>query len=262
MERPDGTDYAAANSSTANSGDPCLQMLLQMLLGDQLEFDYENPWVNEFIDSFIPTTPPFLDPTHIDDGGLTDLSEDTFNGVMLAYTGIGLVDSSIGAVSSYLDASLNESLGFDIRFGPENLGSAADSLTAQPYGELTGTLLDGFQANHLNQDAAFSSIIPRDEGLAVALEGNAFTDVGTPHYDFHQSLEEFWEQYRTGNLSGTRPTSGDYGQALQQALEAAGYSSDEASILGAQAAAQRAASGLTDTDLIPRVPGRINQRQP
>ena len=140
MEGSGGADYAAANSSAANSGDPCLQMLLQMLLGDQLEFDYENPWVNEFIDSFIPTTPPFLDPTHIDDGGLTDLSEDTFNGVMLAYTGIGLVDSSIGAVSSYLDASLNESLGFDIRFGPENLGSVPGITTLRLPATMTGEL--------------------------------------------------------------------------------------------------------------------------
>src|SRR5690606_29550214 len=58
------------------------------------------------------------------------------------------------------------------------------------YGDLASELRGtGQQANHLNQNAAFKSIIPEEEGLSHALRGNAFTEPGTPHFEFHRSLE-------------------------------------------------------------------------
>jgi hypothetical protein len=136
-------------------------------------------------------------------------------------------------------------------------------VTAVPYGDLSGTLPEGFQANHLNQNAAFGSVISQDEGLAVGMRGNAITEPGTPHFSFHQSLERFWDQYRPNRtLFGSVPTNAEYGQALQNALQAAGYSPPQAADLAAQAAAQRAAYGLPETAPVPRVPGRLNQVQP
>lgn len=44
------------------------------------------------------------------------------------------------------------------------------------------------------------------------------------------------------------PTNADYGQALQQALQAGGYSPARASDLASQAEEQRATFGLSDTD--------------
>ncbi|MDW8196010.1 MAG: hypothetical protein RMJ56_00250, partial [Gemmataceae bacterium] len=144
------------------------------------------------------------------------------------------------------------------------LGAAPSSPRTAGYGvlksELEGT---GLQANHLNQNAAFRGVIPENEGLAVALRGNAITDVSSPHYNFHRSLEQFWDQYRPdGALFNTRPTNAQYGQALQRALEADGFSPAQAADLAAQAAGQRAAYGLSETGLVPRIPGRLNQKPP
>ena len=146
---------------------------------------------------------------------------------------------------------------------------AAENITAVPYGDLSGTLPEGFQANHLNQNAAFeldqagNEVIPQEEGLAIGMQGNAITEPGTPHYNFHQSLEQFWNQYRrSGAFFQLRPTNAEYGQALQQALQSAGYSSSQAADLTAQAAAQRTAYGLGEFDLVPRIPRQINQVQP
>ena len=72
-------------------------------------------------------------------------------------------------------------------------------------------------------------------------------------------MERFWEQYRTGPLRGQRPTNAQYGQALEEALQAGGFSQVEAQALAAEAAAQRAAFGLQPGDLVPQIPGRLNQ---
>jgi len=126
--------------------------------------------------------------------------------------------------------------------------------------ELRGT---GHQANHLNQNAAYKPIIHQDEGLSHHLSGDAFTQPGTPHFEFHRSLEGFWNQYRpNGSLFGQRPTNAQYGLALRQALEAAGVSTVQAAELAAQAAIQRRALGLLDDALVPRIPRRLPQRRP
>jgi RHS repeat-associated protein len=144
--------------------------------------------------------------------------------------------------------------------GSSSGGESSRPVTA-PYGdladELTGT---GEQANHLNQNAVYKSIIPESEGLANGMRGNAFTERGSPHYKFHRSLEEFWNQYRSdGPLAGTRPTNAQYGHALQQALEAGGYSPADAADIAARAAAQRSAYGLSESAPVPRIPGPIYQ---
>jgi hypothetical protein len=121
---------------------------------------------------------------------------------------------------------------------------------------MTGTLPRGVQANHLNQFAAYRSTIRRNDGLAVAMRGDALNEAGTPHYLFHQSLETFWDRYR-----GTtqKPTNAEYDVALHQALRDAGFSEDDAAHLVAHARNERTRHGLSQSNEVPRVPGRMPQ---
>jgi len=134
----------------------------------------------------------------------------------------------------------------------------------QSYGDMAGTLEPGFQANHLNQNAAFRDVIPRDEGVVVAMRGNAFTEPGTPHYEFHRSLEQFWDQFRPpgGARIGELPTNAEYGAALQNALHAGSVSPSEAARLADAARAHRVVYGLTDDLPVPRIPGKLRQTPP
>jgi hypothetical protein len=128
------------------------------------------------------------------------------------------------------------------------------------YDDLAGTI-PGMQANHLNQNAAFRDVIPSGKGAAVAMKGDAILDVGSPHYNFHRSLEDFWEQFRrTGPRFGTRPTCMEYDEALRTALSAAGYEGDVVLSLAEFAAQNRRGFGLLDTSLVPRIPRRFGPR--
>lgn len=121
----------------------------------------------------------------------------------------------------------------------------------------------GTQANHLNQDAAFRDVIPSNEGAAVGMRGNAFTEPGTSHYEFHKSLESFWDQFRDeGERFGERPTNREYADALDKALRDSGLPDQEVSALKAEAQTNREAYGLSDSDLVPRIPGKIWQKLP
>jgi hypothetical protein len=147
---------------------------------------------------------------------------------------------------------------------PLNPGDAEyiASIFPWPYGKLTRRLPQDFQANHLNQNAAYRDVIPEDEGIAVGTRGDAVTEPSTPHYFFHQSLEQFWDPYRSdGELYGQLPINSMYGQALERALLASGRSPEEASYLAGQAAAQRAKYGLMEWHRVPRIPNRLNQVQ-
>jgi hypothetical protein len=112
------------------------------------------------------------------------------------------------------------------------LTQAAKQIVMGRYGKLSGTLPAGFQANHLNQNAVYGSLIPEKEGLSVAMEGNIITQPGSPHYNYHRSLEQFWDQYRPGgSLQFRMPTNAEYGEASRRALIASGFSPAQASDL-------------------------------
>jgi hypothetical protein len=142
--------------------------------------------------------------------------------------------------------------------GVPALTRAGERIVTGPYGRLRGTLPPGFQANHLNQNAVYEGIIPEEEGLSVATKGNIITEPGTPHYNYHRLLEQFWDQFRKGgSLESKRPTNAEYGDAVRRALIASGFSPAQASDLVAQAAAQRAEYGLIESAFVPRVPRAI-----
>jgi RHS repeat-associated protein len=128
------------------------------------------------------------------------------------------------------------------------------------YEDVAGAV-PGLQANHINQNAAFGSVIPGSKGAAVGMRGNAFTEIGSPHYEFHRSLESFWDNFRPGGTRyGSRPTCGEYDTAVREALASSGFDSGTVSALADFAATNRSDYGLLDNSLVPRVPGRINQR--
>jgi hypothetical protein len=149
---------------------------------------------------------------------------------------------------------------------PESPGGtpAAEMPVVESYGDMKGTLPEGYQANHLNQNAAFRDVIPQDEGAAVAMRGNAFTEPGTPHFEFHKSLESFWNQFRRrgGARYGERPTNAEYSEALNQALRDGDFSPEEAAYIEREAQTNRLDHDLSDSDLVPRVPGRLPQKKP
>ncbi|MCU0522658.1 MAG: hypothetical protein MUF84_18450 [Anaerolineae bacterium] len=137
------------------------------------------------------------------------------------------------------------------------------SLRTGSYREMRDALRGtGLQANHLNQDAAFRGIIPRNEGVSVGLRGNAFTEAGTEHFLYHGSLERFWPPYRSGGaLFGARPTIAQYEAAVASAMREAGYSPGSAAEIARRAAAQVAGRGLGQSSPVPRIPGILPQRR-
>jgi len=137
---------------------------------------------------------------------------------------------------------------------------AADDLVIDVYGNLSRRTDIPGQAHHLNQDAAFRSRIAHADGVSVKLEGNAFRDVGSPHYNAHDSMESFWDIYRRGGMdAGNLPTNSQYNRALYNGLQESGLSPSEALRAVQAAKRQQLDAGLRGSDLVPRLPGRIGQ---
>jgi len=143
-------------------------------------------------------------------------------------------------------------------------GPGTPGTVTQPYGELApGLSGTGVQAHHLNQDAAYGSLIPKDQGVSLPMPGNAITDVGSPHYDAHASMEGFWNQFREGGArEGETPTNAEVLQATNKSLQNAGVPSNTARQATQEAAAQQKQYGLQPESAVPRVPGKLNQVQP
>ncbi|GAB1159748.1 hypothetical protein YWY31_57730 [Paenibacillus illinoisensis] len=96
--------------------------------------------------------------------------------------------------------------------------------------------------------------------MSTKLKGNAFSGVVSPHYNAHESLEQFWNQYRRGGAKyGEIPTNLDYSKAVVDSLKSAGYIQKEAKQIVAGAIKQRVQYGLYGGMPVPRIPGKINQ---
>ncbi|HFF2589348.1 TPA: RHS repeat-associated core domain-containing protein [Acinetobacter baumannii] len=121
---------------------------------------------------------------------------------------------------------------------------------------------NGGQSHHLNQDAAFKKNIPHKEGAAVQLEGNAFCDIGSDHYNAHESLEEFWDDYRKGGSKYPAiPTIAEYNKALSTSLSKTSLSAKDRYKALSSAIRQQKKYGLNDDDLIPNIPGKLRQKK-
>jgi len=129
------------------------------------------------------------------------------------------------------------------------------SLRIAPYGELAQDASVLGQAHHLNQAAAFSDVIPYNEGLSIKLRGNILTQPGSPHNLAHVYLEDkFWQPFRD---AGVAPTNLQYTRAMQQSLRISGL--PEAHVQQAVRAAirERVGFGLLGGNPVPKVPRPI-----
>ena len=137
--------------------------------------------------------------------------------------------------------------------------SETDDILIQRHGTLKNNKDIPGQSHHLNQDAAFRDVIPREEGMAIKLEGNIFTDIGSPHYNAHKSMEEFWSKYRkAGELYGSQPQMVEYNKALYEALQNTGLSKEQSIQAMREAVKQQLDYGLSSKMDVPRIPGKIN----
>lgn len=67
--------------------------------------------------------------------------------------------------------------------------------------------------------------------------------------------------YETHRKNGTRPTNLEYSKALKNSLEQAGYSPEQVNELVRKAVKDRVKHGQLAGDLVPRIPGKINQKK-
>jgi hypothetical protein len=117
---------------------------------------------------------------------------------------------------------------------------------------LAGT---GWQANHLNQAAAFTHI-PYEEGVSVAMQSGT-ANKGGMHWKFHDVLEAFW---RTARSAGRKTVSNaEYQKAMREGLEAAGFEASEVEALAKLAEESRVSFKYHDGPggLLPEVPAAI-----
>lgn len=80
------------------------------------------------------------------------------------------------------------------------------------------------QAHHTFQNAAFKKVIDREEACCVKLEGDLLkSSPGTPHYKFHEYMENWWDQFRSGgDRYEETPTVQEYSEAAEKAYIVAG----------------------------------------
>jgi RHS repeat-associated protein len=118
------------------------------------------------------------------------------------------------------------------------------------------------QAHHLNQDSMYRDHIPHGDAVTVKLEGDAFTEPGTPHYTVHQAQEQFLNQFRRGGERyGEFPSNLEMSRSMVDALVRAGYTKEQSMTLARDAIRDRLNYGLLGGEPVPRMPGRINQKK-
>ena len=127
-------------------------------------------------------------------------------------------------------------------------------LRVLPYGRLMSDASIPGQANHVNQNAAYRSVINQNAALSAKLRGNIFEDAGAPHTVFHVEIEKFWAPYRA---AGTKPTNHEYNIAAYNALKAAGLSGTEAQQVMRFTIAQQIEYHLFPDTSVPVVPQPI-----
>ena len=119
------------------------------------------------------------------------------------------------------------------------------------------------QSHHLSQNAVFKNAIPQGDGLCVELNGNAFSEIGSPHYEAHNSLERFWNQYRPGGgVYREYPTIGEYNRAVYDSLLSTDkFTPQEAAYAVRKAYEQQRSVGFMNSDFVPRIPGKLPQKK-
>ncbi len=138
---------------------------------------------------------------------------------------------------------------------------APQNVTAGTYRSMSKSLRGtDYQAHHVNQAAMMKKTVPNysySDGVTVPLVGNIRTDVGSPHYNAHATLEEFYDQYRRGgDKYRTYPTVGEYNDANASALRVAGLNDAQVNEIMSAAKSEQRYYGLNDSSYI-SIPRRI-----
>ncbi|NQQ33964.1 hypothetical protein HO875_10610 [Streptococcus suis] len=139
---------------------------------------------------------------------------------------------------------------------------APKDVTAGTYRSMSKSLRGtDYQAHHVNQAAMMKKTVPNysySDGVTVPLVGNIRTDVGSPHYNAHATMEEFYNQYRKGgDKFGMRPTMADYNTAISNSLSNAGYTKMQIDEIMTSVIAEQKHYGLTNSSIF-NIPGRMN----
>ena len=179
----------------------------------------------------------------------------------LGDTGLGKsLDNLASKAKNVENASLSRLQARNAFYGNkvDDVVEGSSDILVEPYRKLSRNKEIPGQAHHLNQNAAFSDVIPHKEGLSIKLEGNIRKDIGSPHYKAHESLEQFWDQYRhAGELRGKTPTMAEYNVALEKSLVDAGLTPNQAKDVVSKAMEQQISYGLTAEKFVPRIPGKM-----
>ncbi len=137
---------------------------------------------------------------------------------------------------------------------------SSNTIKVDEYGKLKNDKTVPGQAHHLNQNAAYGDVVPSKNGISIKLEGNAFTQPGTQHYNVHNTMEKFWNQFRRGgDRYGEIPTNLEYSKAVYDSMKEIGFTKQEALDITRNSIKQRVEYGLLGGEPVPRIPGRINQ---
>ena len=117
-----------------------------------------------------------------------------------------------------------------------------------------------YQAHHVNQAAMMKKTAPNysyNDGMTVPLIGNIRKDIGSPHYNAHATMEEFYNQYRKGGSKyGDIPTISDYNDATTKSLKDAGLTDSQVGEVMSATRAEQSYYGLnSDSEII--LPGRM-----
>nr|WP_228063776.1 MULTISPECIES: RHS repeat-associated core domain-containing protein [unclassified Streptococcus] len=118
-----------------------------------------------------------------------------------------------------------------------------------------------YQAHHINQGAMMKKTVPNysyNDGVTVPLIGNIRKDIGSPHYNAHASMEDFYNQYRKGGeLEFEIPTVNDYNIATEKSLRNAGLQDSQINEIMSSVKVEQRYYGLDESSEI-QLPGRLN----
>ena len=127
-----------------------------------------------------------------------------------------------------------------------------------PYGEVKRINkqlgLPNTQAHHVAQNAIYGKTVPKQQGVAVSLRGNAFTEFQSPHNNAHRFGETKIDTYREG---GTVPTNKRMYEILSGELQAAGLNNNVIDFIMYEVIQQHMEYGILPEEHIQRIPRKI-----
>lgn len=114
--------------------------------------------------------------------------------------------------------------------------------------------LPNTQAHHIAQNAIYGETVPKQQGIAISLRGNALTEFQSPHNDVHRIGEQIIDIYRRG---GTAPTNEKMYEIYAGELQAAGLNENIIEHAVYQVIQQHMEYGILPGDTIQKMPRKI-----